>query len=506
MDSTNREQHLARAASKIVEKLVISTVRPKIKHNHTKPENEQINTAVMKVLEGYDWTLVQAPVKLPTEKKKEHIKRPMNAFMVWAQAARRVMSKQYPNLQNSELSKSLGKLWKDLNDSDKRPFIEFAENLRLNHKMDHPDYKYQPRRKKMKSINGNGITVIEDKQQIPQLPRKSGRRSKKHVESEEIDDNDSDKDEYKMGCMNYATNYDNRANVIPSYPVFSSYMSPTTTSSSQDGINSYQNNYNDFYNAAAVQQRKYEQSLQNNKNVDSPHSSTTTEEHSITPPETSISSTISSSAASATIARSMSPNGNFRELSPSLIASHSIMKEDYAANDCPYRPATNTIEPTSTTMMPSNNKDLNLISKYNQESYRIYSHQLHHHHHYHYSLPTSPQGSAIDTDVDVDEMDQYLDSGKYRKVCYLKPENSLTELTPINTTAGAHSLSGNYQHQSMMMKQLDGENLMHASPLDVTQSNTIYGNDNYAENCPNSSASISSPYATYGANWVNYGM
>ena len=50
--------------------------------------------------------------RAPTEKKKEHIKRPMNAFMVWAQAARRVMSKQYPNLQNSELSKSLGKLWK----------------------------------------------------------------------------------------------------------------------------------------------------------------------------------------------------------------------------------------------------------------------------------------------------------------------------------------------------------------------------------------------------------
>lgn len=63
MESTNSEQNLARAASKIVEKLVISTVRPKIKHSHTKPENEQINTAVMKVLEGYDWTLVQAPIK-----------------------------------------------------------------------------------------------------------------------------------------------------------------------------------------------------------------------------------------------------------------------------------------------------------------------------------------------------------------------------------------------------------------------------------------------------------
>lgn len=48
----------------------------------------------------------------PSDRKREHIKRPMNAFMVWAQAARRVMSQQHPHLQNSELSKSLGKLWK----------------------------------------------------------------------------------------------------------------------------------------------------------------------------------------------------------------------------------------------------------------------------------------------------------------------------------------------------------------------------------------------------------
>ncbi|XP_061400411.1 mucin-5AC-like, partial [Musca vetustissima] len=48
----------------------------------------------------------------PSDRKKEHIKRPMNAFMVWAQAARRVMSQQHPHLQNSELSKSLGEGYK----------------------------------------------------------------------------------------------------------------------------------------------------------------------------------------------------------------------------------------------------------------------------------------------------------------------------------------------------------------------------------------------------------
>jgi len=81
------------------------------------------------------------------KKMANHVKRPMNAFMVWSQIERRKIAANQPDIHNAEISKRLGRRWRLLSETDRLPFVREAERLRELHMREYPDYKYRPRKK-----------------------------------------------------------------------------------------------------------------------------------------------------------------------------------------------------------------------------------------------------------------------------------------------------------------------------------------------------------------------
>ncbi|RYP81657.1 hypothetical protein DL769_001889 [Monosporascus sp. CRB-8-3] len=78
--------------------------------------------------------------------KAPKVPRPRNAFILYRQHHQAAVAAAHPGLANPEISKLIGEQWREQPEDVKNSWKRLAEEEKVRHRFQYPDYRYQPRR------------------------------------------------------------------------------------------------------------------------------------------------------------------------------------------------------------------------------------------------------------------------------------------------------------------------------------------------------------------------
>lgn len=88
------------------------------------------------------------PVAMDADDDGDNAHRPPNAFILYSQAMRSAVRQENPSLSNTECSRLLGKMWKEVPSDVKMQYKQRAAAAQEEFKKNHPNYTYRKARRK----------------------------------------------------------------------------------------------------------------------------------------------------------------------------------------------------------------------------------------------------------------------------------------------------------------------------------------------------------------------
>ncbi|XP_051845461.1 protein capicua homolog isoform X2 [Antechinus flavipes] len=95
----------------------------------------------------------------PNKREKDHIRRPMNAFMIFSKRHRALVHQRHPNQDNRTVSKILGEWWYALGPKEKQKYHDLAFQVKEAHFKAHPDWKWCNKDRKKSSSDAKPVAL-----------------------------------------------------------------------------------------------------------------------------------------------------------------------------------------------------------------------------------------------------------------------------------------------------------------------------------------------------------